>query len=39
MAPEIELANARKSEYVFGKIVEREVEKLKDEPATARNVA
>jgi hypothetical protein len=33
MAPEIPLAEARKSEYVFGTIVEREVEKLKNEPA------
>jgi len=39
MAPEIPLANARKAEYVFRRIVEHEVEKLKDEPATKRNVA
>jgi hypothetical protein len=29
MAPEIDLSHARKAEYVFGKIVEKEVEKLK----------
>jgi hopanoid biosynthesis associated radical SAM protein HpnH len=29
MAPEIDLSHARKAEYVFGKIVETEVEKLK----------
>jgi len=34
MAPEIDLSHARKAEYVFGKIVEKEVEKLK-KPANA----
>ena len=34
MAPEIDLSHARKAEYVFGKIVENEVEKLK-KPANA----
>jgi hopanoid biosynthesis associated radical SAM protein HpnH len=34
MAPEIDLSHARKAEYVFGKIVEKEVEKLK-KPADA----
>jgi len=34
MAPEIDLSHARKAEYVFGKIVESEVEKLK-KPANA----
>jgi hopanoid biosynthesis associated radical SAM protein HpnH len=34
MAPEIDLSQARKAEYVFGKIVETEVEKLK-KPADA----
>jgi len=34
MAPEIDLSQARKAEYVFGKIVQTEVEKLK-KPADA----
>jgi hopanoid biosynthesis associated radical SAM protein HpnH len=39
MAPEIPLANARKAEYVFGKIVEDQVAELKKKPAPERHVA
>jgi hopanoid biosynthesis associated radical SAM protein HpnH len=41
MAPEIPLEKARKAEYVFGKIVEDQVEQLKKKPAPApeRHVA
>jgi hopanoid biosynthesis associated radical SAM protein HpnH len=42
MAPEIPLENARKAEYVFGRIVEHEVERLKKPEtgkANRRNVA
>jgi hopanoid biosynthesis associated radical SAM protein HpnH len=39
MAPEIPLENARRAEYVFGKIVEDQVEQLKKKPAPERHVA